>query len=228
MKPSPLALMTWRQTGGGVAVVWRHAGSHCRTWKRNRSRGGPEGANWKARTVVCVSATAGRTDVEAVSRVVGCAAEAPRGDTATGGNSSADEADGEAEKSKGGGSRFYSPSPLAMTRWQQHWGAGTELWGHLRGKEVAEGARALIWPTKRGAGKEKVLSLVPQFAVGPKPVQELSVWQVLDSGAASGAFCQWRDTARVASRLADLVRVARCLSSYDQPCPLRVPLLWSH
>jgi len=208
--------------------VWRHAGSHCRTWKRKRSRGGPGGANWKARIVVCVSVTVGRLDVEAVSMVVGCAAEAPQGDTATSGNSSAGEADGEAGKGKGGGYRSYSPSPLAMTRWQQHWGAGTELWRHLGGKEVAEGAPALIWPTRRGAGKAKVLSLVPQFAVGPKPVEEFSVWQVLDSGAVSGAFCQWRDTARVASRLGDFARVARCLSSCDQPCPLRVPLLWSH
>jgi len=64
---------------------------------------------------VCHSSV-GRNDVEAVSRVVGCAAEAPRGHTAMGGNSSAGEANGEAGKGKGGGSRSYSPSPLAMTR----------------------------------------------------------------------------------------------------------------
>jgi len=53
------------------------------------------------------------------------------------------------------------------------------------------------------------------------------VWQVLDSAAARGTFCQCRDNDGVVSRLGDFFRAARCLSSSDQPCRLRVPLLLS-
>ena len=118
IKPVPLAFMTWKKTGGGDGCGVEACRGHTAIReKKKRRRGRPGGAKLKAGIVICVPVTAGRNDVKAVSRVVGCAAEAPGVHTATGGNSNAGEADGEAGKSKGGFSRSYSPLPLAMTRW---------------------------------------------------------------------------------------------------------------